>query len=68
MFDLSKRILQARKEQAVGLVAKAIVAGEMMRHTAKESMRAGDRTGHDLAITARLALEDLREHLEARAK
>lgn len=68
MFDLSKRIMAAREKQLTDCFAKSIVAGELIRDVAKERIRCGDRTAHDLAITAKLAIEDLREHLAERAK
>lgn len=68
MFDLGNRLKQAREKQVTDCVARAIVAGELVRDVAKERLSAGDRRAHDLAITAKLAIEDLRESLEGRIK
>lgn len=68
MFDLSKRILDAREKQLTDCFGKSIVAGELIRDVAKARMNCGDRRAHDLAITAKLAIEDLKEHLAGRAK
>lgn len=68
MFDLSNRLKLARQKQATEALARAIVAGELVRDVAKETLSAGDRKAHDLAITAKLAIEDLRESLEGKVK
>lgn len=68
MFDLSNRLKLARQKQATEALARAIVAGELVRDVAKETLSAGDRRAHDLAITAKLAIEDLRESLEGKVK
>jgi hypothetical protein len=44
----------------------ALTASEALRQVAKARSHSGDRRGEDLTITARLAVDDLIDHLEAR--
>lgn len=56
----------ARRKQLKRDIEDATLARQYLRTVAMDRDRSGDRRGHDLTLTAILAIDDLIEHLEAR--
>jgi hypothetical protein len=64
--ELIDRVRQQRAEDYARDIQDAIEAAILIRNIAKTRTRLADSRGRDMAIFARLALDDLLEHLEAR--
>jgi hypothetical protein len=56
----------ARRKQLKRDIEDANFARQLLRTVAKDRDNSGDRRGHDLTITAMVAVEDVIDHLEAR--
>lgn len=65
-MGLIAQVRWARRYQLKRDIDRAHSASEFLRMVQKDRDNSGDRGGHDLATTARLAIDDLIEHLEAR--
>ncbi len=63
---LIAQVRWARRRQLKRNIELAQVASEALRTVAKDRSNSGDRRGEDLTTTARLAIDDLIEHLEGR--
>lgn len=64
--ELIDRVRQQRAEDYARDIQDAIEAAILIRNIAKTRTRLADSRGRDMAIFARLALDDLLEHLEQR--
>jgi hypothetical protein len=64
--ELIDRVRQQRAEDYARDIQDAIEAAITVRNIIKTRTRLGDSRGRDMAIFARLAIDDLLEHLEAR--
>ena len=56
----------ARRKQLKRDIEDATLARQYLRTVAKDRDNHGDRRGHDLALTAMVAIDDVIDHLEAR--
>lgn len=63
---LIAQVRWARRRQLKSNIELALTASEALRQVAKARSNSGDRRGEDLTITARVAIDDLIDHLEAR--
>ncbi len=64
--ELIQRVRQQRAEDYAADIQATTEAALLLRHVMKTRSRLSDSRGRDLAIFARLALDDLLEHLEDR--
>lgn len=64
--ELIQRVRQQRAEDYAADIQATTEAALLLRHVMKTRSRLSDGRGRDLAIFARLALDDLLEHLEER--
>lgn len=64
--ELIGKVRQQRAEDYARDIQDGIEAAILLRNIAKTRTRLGDSRGRDMAIFARLALDDLLEHLEER--
>ena len=63
---LIAQVRWARRRQLRRNIDVTRAANDLLREVAKDRSNAGDRRGHDLVTTARVALDDVIDHLEAR--
>lgn len=63
---LIAQVRWARRRQLKRDIDAANTASHYLREIAKDRSNSGDRRGEDLTTTARLAVADLIDHLEAR--
>lgn len=63
---LIAQVRWARRRQLKRNIEAATTARHYLRMVAKDRSNAGDRRGHDLTITAAVAIDDVIDHLEAR--
>jgi len=64
--ELIDRVRQQRADDYARDIQDASEAAILIRNIAKTRTRLADSRGRDMAIFARLALDDLLEHLEQR--
>ena len=64
--ELIDRVRQQRAEDYAADIQAVIEAAVLLRGVIRTRSRLGDSQGRDLAIFARLGIDDLLDHLEAR--
>lgn len=64
--ELITRVRAQRAEDYARDIQDVIEAAVLIRNVIKTRSRLGDSRGRDLAIFARLGIDDLLDHLEAR--
>lgn len=64
--ELISRVRQQRAEDYAADIQAVVEAAVLLRSVIRTRSRLGDSRGRDLAIFARLAIDDLLDHLEER--
>lgn len=64
--ELIARVREQRAEDYAGDIQAVVEAAVLLRGVIRTRSRLGDSRGRDMAIFARLAVDDLLDHLEAR--
>ena len=64
--ELIARVREQRAEDYAGDIQAVVEAAVLLRSVIRTRSRLGDSRGRDMAIFARLAIDDLLDHLEAR--